>query len=98
VAGGLAEVLERPSRDACALAATLHPGWRELSGQERLLLARDCHQVLGADLASPARCVICWAHGASREGAGMWDDGTGQALRLAAARGVPAFNLASAGR
>jgi hypothetical protein len=93
---GAVTVEPRPSEAAYALAATLHPSWAELSAHEQALLARDCHQVLGADLASPARFVICWAPGGSRDGAAMFEEGTGQALRPAARCGVPVFNLAPA--
>ena len=96
-ASGAVAVTTAPSEEAYALAATLHPRWAELSAHEQALLARDCHQVLGADLATPSRFVICWAAGGSRDGAGMYEEGTGQALRLAARCGVPVFNLAPAG-
>jgi hypothetical protein len=93
---GAIDVMPRPSKAAYTLAATLHPRWAELSAGEQALLARDCHQVLGADLASPSRFVICWTATRSRDGAGSYEEGTGQALRLAARCGIPVFNLAPA--
>jgi hypothetical protein len=41
------------------------------------LMARNCYQILGADLESPVDIVICWTKGGKVTG------GTGQALRIA---------------
>jgi hypothetical protein len=89
-------VCERPSAHAYELAATLAPGWERLGEHARLLLARDSHQVLGADLATPARFVVCWTADGSLDGRGADGDGTHQALRIAHREGVPVFNLARA--
>jgi hypothetical protein len=87
-------VVSRPSEDACALAARFHPSWDSLAMPERLLLARDGHQVLGADLDTPARLAICWTADGSIDGAGSESGGTGQTLRIAHHHGVPVLNLA----
>jgi hypothetical protein len=87
-------VIERPSKEAYELAARLHPGWDDVSAESRHLLARDGHQVLGADLASPVRLVICWTPDGDRDGTGPRAGGTGQALRIAHHWGVPVLNLA----
>jgi hypothetical protein len=87
-------VLAAPSEAAQELAARFHPHWRALAPRERLLLARDGHEVLGADLASPVRFVVCWTAEGSLDGSGVLADGTGQALRIAHAHGIPVFNLA----
>lgn len=52
------------------------------------LHARNCYQVLGADLRTPTQFVICWTPRGSGEG------GTGQALRIAKAYNIPIFDLA----
>jgi hypothetical protein len=88
------QVFERPAGSAYELASRFHPRWRERSPQERALLARDAHEVLGATLESPSDLVVCWTADGSLDGDGLLDDGTGQALRIAAASGVPVFNLA----
>ena len=88
------QVFERPAGAAYELASKFHPRWRERSPQERALLARDAHEVLGATLESPSDLVVCWTADGSLDGDGLLDDGTGQALRIAAASGVPVFNLA----
>jgi hypothetical protein len=78
-------ILDRPTRAAFDLAAEHHPNWSALSHGSRCLHARNCHQVLGADLQTPCRFVLCW-----HEGTG----GTMQAVRLAKACSIPVFNLA----
>ncbi|HEY4428848.1 MAG TPA: hypothetical protein VGN08_11650 [Solirubrobacteraceae bacterium] len=87
-------VVDRPAPAAYELAARFHPDWATLGPCERPLLARDGHQVLGADLASPAAFVGCWTTDGSLDGAGLLSEGTGQALRIAHANSVPVFNLA----
>jgi hypothetical protein len=90
-------VWERPDERAFALAERFHPGWRELDERERCLRARDCHEILGADLDRPVALVVCWTPDGSLDGSGPLAGGTGQALRLAHARGIPVFNLARRG-
>jgi hypothetical protein len=87
-------VLMAPSAEAHELAARFHPRWQALAPRERQLLARDAHEVLGADLASPSSFVVCWTAEASLDGKGVYADGTGQALRIAHGYGIPIFNLA----
>jgi hypothetical protein len=91
---GKVRVTRSPSAAACELATRYHPRWDCLSHEERLLLGRDSHQVLGADLRSPARLVACWTADGSVDGEGLYEDGTGQALRIAHDHGVPVLNLA----
>jgi hypothetical protein len=89
-------VLERPADAAFALAARFHPRWGALSSEARALLARDAHEVLGAGLGEPSQLVVCWTADGSLDGEGLLDDGTGQALRIAAQRAIPVLNLARA--
>ncbi|HEV3282657.1 MAG TPA: hypothetical protein VG010_00505 [Solirubrobacteraceae bacterium] len=90
-------VFEQPSEAACELAARYHPDFELLPRAQRLLLARDCHQVLGPDLTTPAELVVCWTADGSVDGGSLHEDGTGQALRVAHDRGVPVRNLARPG-
>lgn len=76
-----------PSPDALALAEQFHPAWARCSAAARKLHARNMHQVLGADLATPVEFVVCW----TKEGSGA--GGTGQALRVARDRGIPIFDF-----
>lgn len=87
-------VLDRPAAAAYELAASFHPAWSRLTRAVRALHARNCHQVLGADLHSPARFVLCWTPDGSLDGRGRRVGGTGQALRIAHHHRVPVFNLA----
>jgi len=87
-------VLGEPTPAAYELAATFHPAWSRLPRAVRALHARNCHQVLGADLRSPARFVLCWTPDGSLDGRGRHVGGTGQALRIAHHHGIPVFNLA----
>jgi hypothetical protein len=89
-----ARVLTAPTAGAHELAARFHPDWPALAPRARLLLARDSHEVLGTDLASPSSFVVCWTAEAGLDGSGVYADGTGQALRIAHAHGIPVFNLA----
>ena len=87
-------VHERPSTRAYALAERFHPRWERLGARERDLLARDGHEVLGGDLATPVLFVACWTACGSLDGEGLLAEGTGQALRIAHHRGIPVYNLA----
>jgi hypothetical protein len=87
-------VTPSPSEDAHALAARFHPCWDRLAAPARRLLARDGYQVLGADLATPARLLICWTPDGSLDGVARESGGTGQALRIAHSFAVPVLNLA----
>jgi hypothetical protein len=91
--------LARASPEAYELGGRLHRawhgrGWDALTEDARALLARDSHQVLGADLRSPAEWVICWTPDGGLDGEDPRSQGTGQALRIAAHHGIPVLNLA----
>ncbi len=90
---GRVRVQNAPSAQAYELAARYHPRWRALREPERLLLARDVHQVLGVDLRTPVSFALCWTAEGSTDGKCLFSDGTGQALRVAAARGIEVVNL-----
>jgi hypothetical protein len=87
-------VLGQPTPAAYELAARFHPAWSGLVQGARRLHARNCHQVLGPDLASPVRFVLCWTPDGSLDGRGQRVGGTGQALRIAHHHGITVFNLA----
>lgn len=72
---------------ALALAEQYHPAWERCSRAARQLHARNGYQVLGPYLDDPVEFVVCWTRGGT--GAG----GTGQALRIAADRGIPVLDL-----
>ncbi len=60
----------------------------------KALMARNAHQILGPGLDDPVRFVVCWTPDGAEEATGPETGGTGQAIRMAVAMGVPVFNLA----
>lgn len=64
-----------------------HPAPDRLSEAGLKLISRNSYQVLGPDLKSPVSFVICWTKDGKMSG------GTGQAIRIAQAFGIPVFNL-----
>jgi hypothetical protein len=77
------------SAEALAMAEKFHPAWDECSTGARELHARNCYQVLGGDLQTPAKFVVCWTKDGKMVG------GTSQAMRIAKAFDIPIFNLGS---
>lgn len=77
---------------ALAHAAVFHPNWPACNDHARALHARNSLIMLGDWLDDPVKFVVCWTEGGAVKG------GTGQALRIAAAIGVPVFNLALPGK
>jgi hypothetical protein len=73
--------------EALRLAARLHPAWDRCSDHARRLLARNALQVLGRDLLTPSKMVICWTVDGKDTG------GTAIAIRIAQERAIPVFNL-----
>lgn len=73
-----------------ALAARFHPAWDKCNYHAKLLHARNGPVVLGENLNDPVQGIVCWTPNAAITG------GTGQALRIAAAYGIPVFNMANA--
>lgn len=69
------------------LAARHHPNWMGLKHGVQKLMARNNCQVLGLNLNSPVKMVICWTD------KGQGSGGTGQAIRVAKAFGIPVFDL-----
>lgn len=74
-----------------------HPAWEHLGRGPRALHARNVGQVLGADLASPVRFVLCYTPDGceSLEGRSRTTGGTGMAIAIAVGAGVPVYNLAN---
>jgi hypothetical protein len=80
-------LLYTPSIQAYTIASEFHPAWNNISWGARKLMARNSHQVLGADLNTPVDFVVCWTPG------GLDRGGTSQAMRIARSRNIPIFNL-----
>ena len=79
------------------IAAKHHPGWSYLKDRSPVkpLMARNSHQVLDKDLATPVRFVFCY----TPDGVTSYHDttektgGTGQAIRLASSMDIPVYNI-----
>lgn len=69
------------------IAKKYHPSWFSLSDAGKKLMTRNTFQILGSDLQTPVKFVICWTRGGGIKG------GTGQAMRIAKDHGIPIFNL-----
>jgi hypothetical protein len=83
------------SKEALALAATLHPVWEVLGRGPQQMHARNCYQILGQGLDDPVEFVIAWtADGCeSATTRRRTTGGTATAIVLAEARGIPVYNL-----
>lgn len=74
--------------NAFEIAKSIHPNWKTLSYGAKKLHARNVHQVLGLDLQTPSKFVICWTKKGESVG------GTRTAIELARKYNVPVYNLA----
>ena len=82
-------VLSAADMSACMrIAAPLHPAWDRCSPAVRKLHARNA-AVLGVTLDPPVDAAIAFTAEGRVEG------GTGMAIRIAEAHGIPVFNLGS---
>lgn len=83
-------------QQAVDLASRLHPGWHNLKPAVKKLMTRNVFQVLGDDLNAPSPFLWCWAPLPVFKQDRIVDvnGGTGQAVRLAAQRGVRVYNAA----
>ena len=77
-------------REASEIAKRFHPAWHRLNDAARKLMTRNTFQILGPDLRSPTNFVVCWTKDGGPTG------GTGQAIRIAQAIGIPVYNLFNA--
>lgn len=69
------------------IAEEYHPGWKYLTNATQLLMVRNVAVVLGMSGDDHADLLVCWTHNGQDVG------GTGHAIKVAAAYGVPVFNL-----
>jgi hypothetical protein len=72
--------------EAFKIAEKFHPYWHNLKDGAKKLQARNSHQVLGKDLNTPSKFIICWTKNGKDVG------GTAQALRIARHYEIPIFN------
>jgi hypothetical protein len=78
-----------PTPEMVDIAARHHPAWENLSDSVRMFMVRNTTIVLGMDLASPVKMLICWTEDGKEIG------GTSHAIRIARSHGIPIFNIAN---
>lgn len=75
-----------------------HPAANDLSPGMFKLMMRNCHQVLGRDLKTPVECTLTDARALKFDNDNNICDcrgGTGFAVRLSYANGIPVYNLST---
>jgi hypothetical protein len=80
-------VCPKPSVQICDIAAAHHPKWDELTDAVKLLMCRNVTIVLGLELNTPAKMVICWTP------EGRLVGGTAHGIKVAQAFDIPVFNI-----
>lgn len=85
--GAIIPALLSSYNQAMVYAQHFHPAWEKCSQGARALHTRNVYQILGQNLDTPVKCVVCWTKDGKSSG------GTGQALRLAEYLEIPIFNL-----
>lgn len=77
--------------EAFKIAKRIHEKWGAMGHYGKKCHARNCHQVLGANLDDPVEFLVCWTPGGEKVG------GTRTAIVLAEENGIPVFNMAKEG-
>jgi len=75
--------------EAFLKAEKVHPAWHNCSIGAKRLHARNIMQILGKDLCTPAKFVVCWTKDGKKVG------GTATAINLAEENRIRIFNLAN---
>lgn len=76
-----------PTATAKEIASTVHWSWENCPSSVHNLHGRNAEILLGRELDSPVKFVICWTEDGKDKG------GTGVALRIARKFDIPIFNL-----
>ncbi|HON82723.1 MAG TPA: hypothetical protein PLI22_01130 [Caldisericia bacterium] len=81
--------------EAIKIASEFHPAWDRLSEYVKKLHGRNVFQVLGKDLSTPSKFLVCWTpDGAiNHSERSIHTGGTGTAISIASVYNVPVFNL-----
>jgi hypothetical protein len=93
--GKSTSILFEQNEEAEYIASQYHPNWKGLKQSVKKLMARNVHQVLGLDLASPATFVLCWTQDGceTHKSRSRLTGGTGQAISIASENNVPVINM-----
>jgi hypothetical protein len=73
--------------EAKYIASKYYYRWNYVKDSTRKLMTRNVYQVLGYDLVTPSKFIVCWTPEASGSG------GTGQAIRIAKDYKIPVFDF-----
>ncbi|UPW35824.1 DNA processing protein [Pseudomonas phage EM] len=84
--------------EAGGIASQIHPAWNSVKRDGSPVLSpfavrahtRNVFQVLGTDLRTPSKFLVCWS---KTDHKGIPEGGTRTAWQLASSRGIPCFNL-----
>lgn len=89
----------RLSAAAFKMAESIHPAWHNCDEYARACHARNCYQILGSDLATPVKFVLCWTSCGSEceDDTSRSTGGTRTAIVLADRENIPVFNLKNDG-
>ena len=87
------------SKEAIEESLKFHPTADILSDGVRKIMGRNLYQILGQDLQTPSRFVVCWTPFSTEDAFNPRKriGGTGQALRIARHHTVPIYNLREEG-
>lgn len=72
-------------KEALALAESFHPAWRSCTEFAKRLHGRNAMIILGEDLTTPAKFVVCWTP--------HEDGGAALGIRIAQAYNIPVYNI-----
>lgn len=75
------------TKSAFDIAKRYHPTFNNLGNKSKAFMTRNTMQVLGYDTLTPSEFIICWTKDGKDSG------GTGQAIRIAKARGIMVYNF-----
>ena len=84
-------IVPKETEFAHNLLREIHPAYDRLTQGALKLHLRNVNQVLGADLKTPSKFLICWA---KTDNKGNPMGGTRTAWKIAEKYGIPCFNLA----
>lgn len=84
-------IIPEYSEFADRLIQSVHPAYEKLSQGAKKLHLRNVNQVLGQDLNTPSKFLICWA---PTDKKGVPKGGTRTAWKIAEMYNIPRFNLA----
>lgn len=83
------------SMAAMNLAMKYHPAWNRMQRFAQNLHARNAFQIMGRDMKSPVKCVICWTPDGciDHQHRTIYTGGTGTAISIASEAKIPVLNL-----